>query len=603
MATAGIFQGIADYTEGKKKEKREDEVSRRDKMADLLQESMKGMAGNAQQVKSRLSTLQQGTPEWETTNKQLQDLTGQLTKTIGQYRGLYQPHEYPQLIQRLQGWLGKKPQEQPQGPSAEQMISGASTPEQPINPYIQKRDWAKEAGATPQRAEEIAGLAQPPDKLVKSENRLGDDGKLHTYHTYSPVSGPTYEKDVGLAAPKTSGAGKTIWVQAPGEDEPRQAMGTAGNFVDAITGEALPPGAKTVASPVQQRMYGIVQAFYWQARSRGMNDLQAKEEAGRMATQYYGTQLGRTIQQGEIDQALSDIPLRPAFGSEQKAAPAAQQAPSIPKTPGEARERLKAVAPKEPAKTTGKETGITDKERDDINIYLGSLFGTIKAGAKSSQVKVQAGQRALSKLTGVDPMTLNASLAEDKATAKQLAETVQRAGAIQRLNETLELHGKVLTDKAKAIIQTGSPLLNRPFRELERIAAGSPELGRFKIAINAVQREYAYLTAGGAQSRAMLPVTVSQTMESLFRPDATLAEIVAGVDQVRIEAAKEEEALKNTQKDLIGNLQTGLSGRAVGAPSGTGKEYKMKATGPQGHKIGSNDGINWFDLQTGQAIK
>lgn len=44
-------------------------------------------------------------------------------------------------------------------------------------------------------------------------------------------------------------------------------------------------------------------------------------------------------------------------------------------------------------------------------------------------------------------------------------------------------------------------------------------------------------------------------------------------------------------------------GRGVGElPSAGPAQYKMTATGQDGHRIGSNDGTSWFDLATGQPI-
>jgi hypothetical protein len=67
----------------------------------------------------------------------------------------------------------------------------------------------------------------------------------------------------------------------------------------------------------------------------------------------------------------------------------------------------------------------------------------------------------------------------------------------------------------------------------------------------------------------MLPVTVIETMDHLFRENATPAEIYADLEQVTIEAGKESEAMLETQHGLIRNLQTGMAGKAVsgGAPA------------------------------------
>jgi hypothetical protein len=162
-------------------------------------------------------------------------------------------------------------------------------------------------------------------------------------------------------------------------------------------------------------------------------------------------------------------------------------------------------------------------------------------------------------------MTLTARLTETPALAKQIGETVQRSGAIQRLNNTIDTHGKILLGVTKNLQDTGSPLLNKPVREWERQATGSPELQRFKVAINELQREYAYLTAGGAQSRAMLPVHTTESMEKILSRDSTMAEIAAEVDQIGVGAKAELQAMNKTVKDLQGQMLGGPGGEASGA--------------------------------------
>ncbi len=196
--------------------------------------------------------------------------------------------------------------------------------------------------------------------------------------------------------------------------------------------------------------------------------------------------------------------------------------------------------------------------------YVGTLTGTAKGGSgKAGQVRVQQGQRALAKMTGMNPIEFASEMTQVPALAKQIMETVQRAGAIQRLSNSVELQGKTLEQVAKSIQDTNAHLLNRPLREIKRKLAGSPELKRLQIALNEMQREYAYLTAGGAQSKAMLPVGVSGHMEKIFSEDSTLPEITAEVDQVRQGAANETAGNKKTIEDLKAQLRGGRVGSAI----------------------------------------
>lgn len=62
------------------------------------------------------------------------------------------------------------------------------------------------------------------------------------------------------------------------------------------------------------------------------------------------------------------------------------------------------------------------------------------------------------------------------------------------------------------------------------------------------------------------------------------------------------------QEGVLQRLAPGVTGVAGGMsvknrPSTAHTTFKTTATGPGGHKIGTNDGTNWFDVATGKAIE
>jgi hypothetical protein len=387
-----------------------------------------------------------------------------------------------------------------------------------------------------------------------------------------------------------TGNKKFVWGKKPGSDTPKLAYMDPKDpkgYYDPDTNEKL-DGFAPGATPTEQRLYGAVLGYYYHFRNMGYSDTEARQKAGEMFTEREGVHLGRVEQQAQIDSALSGISIGPGFKKETKS-PA--DAPNLKTDAGE-------LATPKTATTTGKgnkppaSIGVRgqaqdQKEQDNILYYLGTVMGTQKGAGKASGVRSMEGQKALAKLTGLDPMSLNAALSEDKATAKQLAETVQRKGAIDRLQNTIDKHGAVLEGVVKEIQDTGSPLLNKPVREWKRAAAGSPELKRFEIAINAVQREYAYLTAGGAQSRAMLPVTTSENMQKIISEDSTLAEVNAAISQMRTEAQKETEAMTQTVQDMKDSLSSGAVGSAVHGQGGNLKPPPGATNGKVGGDLKS----------------
>ena len=362
---------------------------------------------------------------------------------------------------------------------------------------------------------------------------------------------------------------KFVWGKPPGSDtavlaytDPKDPKG----FYDPETNEKI-DGFTPGATPQTQRLYGAVLGYYYKflgqnnpATGKPYSDTEAREKAGQMFTEREGIHLGRVEQQAQIDGALSGISIGPGFSKEFKtpAAPASGTTPTA-----QPKSTAAPTGAKPPATIGAKAAASAEKDKDNILYYLGSLTGTQKAGGKAAGVRAIEGQKALAKATGLDPVTLSASLTENQALGKQLGETIQREYAIDRLTNTLDVHGDRLLEAASKLIQAGSPALQGPWRKAIRNVEGSPELAKYRVFATDVQREYGYLTAGGAQSRAMLPVTVSENMEHLFSEDATLEEIVTSLKAVRTSAANEKGAMEKTRGDIVNEMQSGAVGTAV----------------------------------------
>jgi len=353
-----------------------------------------------------------------------------------------------------------------------------------------------------------------------------------------------------------------------------------GKVFDAATGTALEQGQftlvdKSLAGAEERAKYwGEFGRYYQAARGQGLSDEQARKAAGDMVYKHYGVQIGRQEQQIAIDRTLSGI----GAGSGVPKSALPNMPPStLPGTGGGSTRPTTpapSAIPRQPAQASTVQTPfgkLTQQQSDDVLYYLSTLTGTSggRGGGKAGQVRAQEGLRIIAKQTGLDPMTLTARLTETPALAKQIGETVQRSGAIQRLNNTIDTHGKILLDVAQKLKDTGSPLLNRPVREWSRLAVSDPDFKRAQVALNEIQREYAYLTAGGAQSRAMLPVHTSESMDKILSLDSTLPEMAAEVQQIGVGAKAELQAMNKTVQDLQQQMISGPAGQATGAPQRT----------------------------------
>lgn len=123
------------------------------------------------------------------------------------------------------------------------------------------------------------------------------------------------------------------------------------------------------------------------------------------------------------------------------------------------------------------------------------------------------------------------------------------------------------------------------------IGSTDPDAQRFRSAATTLS-DHAMVVFGGRSQYA------SEAIYNMAGRNATNPQaIAAGLDQL-------DKALKTVGSRRVGAIPTGSGAAALGAAQGSGKTYKQTATGPGGHKIGSDDGGNtWFDLSTGKKVQ
>ena len=475
---------------------------------------------------------------------------------------------------------GQPPQPQTAPRAPQQGVPSMRPPLQALVEQIQQGRQEAEAKAEAQ-GEKTFQIGRTHGDTESQDIRKRKLADIEAYTEYfkkqpgvTPAEARTLaEEAVGMKVTQGAHNMTQVLYKRPGSEELQSGWADPrdpGKVFDATSGQALESGSftlvdKTLAgAEARSKYWGEFGNYYRAARGQGLDDAGARNAAGAMVYKKYGTQLGKQEQDIAINQALSGIG---AGGG----VPPAARPPAQPVTPsaGQPRNVTQPMpAPSRPvrqASPAGPLANLTPRESENVLYYLGTLTGTQKGNSRAAQVRSQEGLRTIARVTGLDPMTLTAKLTETPALAKQIGETVQRSGAIQRLANTIEVHGKVLNDVMKHQTDTGSPFLNKPLREWSREAQGSPDYKRLQVALNEMQREYAYLTAGGAQSRAMLPVHTSESMDKILSLDSTLPEIVAATDQIGIGAKTELGAMNKTVEDLQNKMLGGPAGQTTGA--------------------------------------
>lgn len=422
---------------------------------------------------------------------------------------------------------------------------------------LQGRDLAEYAGSRGQRLAPQGRVIKETGIVRYDSQGAPMDGSWN--HTIEPDGNERWEKKAEAKTNLQPG-----WAKTPDGNtvairvDPRNP----GRVLDANTGQPVPEGTKQynpseVTAKMRQDSYGSFGNYYRAAKGANPNlsDEEARKVAGQMVDKEYGVRLSGQ----EQNIAIKGIESGVGGGA---SAPSGTPSAGTPKaTPG-SHAAGKPGAASKPA--------VSSEDQNNISVFLDDVFGTSKAQGPA-RARVQKGREALSKVTGLPPTQLSAEVLGDKGTAKALIEAAQVAGAFGRIQETLKEHGKVLLDAAKANDATGSPLANRSIQWLEQNAAAHPELTKYIIALQAVQREYGRLIAGGAQSRAMLPVSSGEKGEHTLRQDSTLADIAAAVQQLGVEADTEQKAFTQQQD----SLKAKLSGGAIGGATGGGPGAKV----------------------------
>lgn len=127
------------------------------------------------------------------------------------------------------------------------------------------------------------------------------------------------------------------------------------------------------------------------------------------------------------------------------------------------------------------------------------------------------------------------------------------------------------------------------------LGSQDPDAQRF-MAARTIAADHLAGTFGG-RSEAALQALDDAIGQFKDNPKAAIAGIdqLSGANKSFIKAGAVKTAGSNANK----------ANNMVPPPQGGGKaiSYKQTASGPGGHKIGSNDGTTWFDVQTGKALK
>ncbi len=164
-------------------------------------------------------------------------------------------------------------------------------------------------------------------------------------------------------------------------------------------------------------------------------------------------------------------------------------------------------------------------------------------------------------LTAQDLVTAQAAYAGDKESLKKFQ--AQR-DQIVSFEQTAQKNLQLMLDAGKKLIDTGSPLLNKPLRSLNRGALGSDEQAAFDAAQLIATNEVAKVTSGGGLG-GVLSDSARHEMKEAMGTAPTIGNMIAVAKILQKDMENRHQSMDATLSDIKGRI--GGGGRGEGAPA------------------------------------
>lgn len=199
---------------------------------------------------------------------------------------------------------------------------------------------------------------------------------------------------------------------------------------------------------------------------------------------------------------------------------------------------------------------------------------SVGMGKAGTQLRMQIvnGAAAKDKAEGTttDLASNKQAFAADKAS---LAKLQQNRDQLVSFESTALKNLKVFEDAAKKVIDSGSPLLNKPLRAFAGAAAGSPEQAVYTAARQIVIPEFAKINSGSLNG--VLSDSARHEVAALIPENATLKQIMATANLLKTDA--------HNRRTSMDDMLSEIKGRGKGkAPSESPSSEAQREAPPKG---------------------
>jgi hypothetical protein len=180
-------------------------------------------------------------------------------------------------------------------------------------------------------------------------------------------------------------------------------------------------------------------------------------------------------------------------------------------------------------------------------------------------------------------LDLPSQVAAYKANQQSLVKVQGQRDAITAFEQTALKNLDQFLTTAKNVVDTGSPIVNKPLRSLAGQVFGSAEMAAYNTARQTVVPEFAKLLSNPSLT-GQLTDSQRKEIETILGPDATLKQIYASAAILKADAANRRSSLDDQISEIKGRIATPPKGVTAASDTMTIRNLKTgkRAQGPRG---------------------
>lgn len=179
---------------------------------------------------------------------------------------------------------------------------------------------------------------------------------------------------------------------------------------------------------------------------------------------------------------------------------------------------------------------------------------------------------------GANPAAGKADL---QANMGSLVQQQKSLDAVRVFKKMTKANADQLKFRAKKVLDAGSPLLNKPLREIDASVLGSADMAAYRTAMQVVIPEYQRLL-NNPNLTGVLTVDARHEMEKAVNDGLTYPQLIKALEVLDIDGLARVKSLEEGVKEIKARIRNPFGGDGSGAPAGNVVKWDI---GPDGKPV------------------